>query len=174
MNTLSHTAQVDLHPRVKTFFHCRPAWRRIVLGCLGAFAAITSPRAADTNNPLVDDERAYVSIARELRECMARRERFTALPANVTDVICPPQGPPLFLVPSQDRRQLSERPSDYVQDEGSFRMVRYGSVLGVSANELVLLGGQLDDPRGAALRELAIVSTTTVRHLRSPYYLGVT
>jgi len=161
MKALSHTAQVDLHSRVKYFCHCRPAWWPIVLGCLGAFAAITSPHAADT----IDDQQAYLSIARELRECMARREQFTALPANVVDVVCPPQGPPLFLVPGQDRRQPSERPSDYVQDVGSFRVVRYGSVLGVSSNELVLLGGLLDGPRAAALRELAIVSTAGVRHL---------
>src|SRR6185369_15572163 len=99
MRALLRTAQVVLHPRVK--HHGRSAWWPIVLGCLGVFAAITSPHAADTNFPLIDDQQAYLSIARELRECMERKEQFTALPANVTGVVCPPQGSPLFLVPGQ-------------------------------------------------------------------------
>src|ERR1051326_5214708 len=118
MKALSHTPHVYLNPRIKYFFHRRSVRWRILLGCLSVFAAVTSPHAADTNNPLMDDQQAYLSIARELRECMARTEQFTALPANVTDVVCPPQGPPLFIVPGQDRRPLSERPLDYVQDEG--------------------------------------------------------
>jgi hypothetical protein len=127
---------------------------------------------------LLSDQELYQLTVRELHERLARTERFTALPANVAGVICPEQSPPLFVVPSEGHQQApTDVAAEYVQDQGSFRVVRAGTLLGASSAEAVLIGTQelsTPGPNPQAVRDVVVVSEGKVRHLQSPNYLQVT
>jgi hypothetical protein len=132
-----------------------------------------SPAALATND-LLDAPGLYRLTIHELEEALAKTERFTALPANVSDILCPPGGNPVFSVPDNENEPTwSQSSTDYVERHGSFCVVRSGGILGASSNEVVLIGRKdLSVPGrpGLAVRDVAIVGERSVRHLPSSRY----
>lgn len=149
----------------------------ILLSWLGMFTGTGAALAASGSNGLLGDEDLYQLTVRELETRLARPERFTALPANVAEVFCPEGGTPLFFVANEGRQQPpSAKPSDYVEDRGAFRVLRSGLLLGASAEEVVVIGARersAPGPISVAVRDVAVVGKTGVRHLQSPHYQPV-
>jgi hypothetical protein len=119
----------------------------MLLAYLGTLLGGCPTLAASGPNALLSDEELYQLTVGELEERLARSERLTALPVNVAGVFCPESGTPLFIVVNEGRHdQLSDTAGDYVQNYPAFCVVRFGTLLGASSDEVVMIGAH-ENPR---------------------------
>lgn len=150
--------------------------RLLLAGAFSLAGALCDAASATTG--LLSEQELFELTVQELKTDLAKPQRFTLLPANVSDVLCPAGGTPIFSIAGGGPEHPPlDNPADYVQDYGGFRVVRSGAVLGASASQVVLLGARAFSIPGATsvgVREVAIVSQQGVRHLVTPRYLSVT
>jgi hypothetical protein len=137
------------------------------------FAA--APVFAAPTNDFISGRELRGWIAGELQERLARSERLTLLPHNLSGVHLAPGRGPVFTLPADGlsaATNLAAALESYAEDHGGFRLVHGAEVLGLSAQEIVL--SAVNPGRLPGNPECAIVGAAGVRRFTIPGKLEVT
>lgn len=152
---------------------CRRNVRLLAVAGLFCFATLRGP-AAPTND-FIGGRELRGLIARELKERLARSERLTLLPHNLSGVHLSNGRSPVFTMPGDGpsaATNMAAALESYGEDHGAFRLVQGAEVMGLSEQEIVL--GAVAPGRIPGDRECAIVDRAGLRRFIIPAKLEVT
>lgn len=158
-----------IKPGVRSLLKCR----LLAVAGLVCFATLRGP-AAPTND-FISGRELRGLISRELKERLARSERLTLLPHNLSGVYLSRERSPVFTMPGDGQSAATNMAAaleSYAEDHGTFRLVQGAEVMGLSEQEVVL--GAVAPGRIPGDRECAIVDRSGVRRFLVPAKLEVT
>src|SRR5690348_7147584 len=120
------------------------AWRsRIGLALMAVFVATTATLA---RAQLLSERQAHDEIVRAVSEQLAKPDRFTRLPSNISGLSVTPDRKPIFSIVFGGKTEEFKPQAGkqaYLKDEGRFLVTRFGTVV-ASHKDQVVLQGQLN------------------------------
>ena len=129
----------------------------------------TKLQAAEATGENISDRQLYDLLARDLKDRLARKERFTLLPRNISGVSVSRDSEPIFWMQHEGAgvTNLDVAIDTYRRRQETFRLVQDGAVLGASESEALLSADS-----GFGTRRCAVVGGSGIRRFDLGAQLG--